>query len=937
MKNQRQPNESVVKELNQLPDKDFVTRFKDIYKWDQTYDIVKRAVSIDGMLLERVSKRLVSEEVYRIAVIQNEKAIQYIPEESRTQDLCELAIESNGDTLQYVPIKFKTKELCKIAIENNGNALQYVPAKIKTKELCKTAINNDVKAFIYMPKTFQNRVLCNFVISKDGNLLSEVSKKHITKDLCKTAIEQNGKALKYVPEEYLTKEMCEIAVKNNGKALKFVPEEYITKEICENAVENNCEAIKFVPEEYITVDMCLYIIKSFSDKEKLIQQESDYSEPKEKMEEIFIRIFSYKLKNNKVILDTLIHEFETKWFTECNKRLNELFEKQIKPINFLNEDSKQYVLSKREVPQKYSNLKIEVIEAELPSNSTNTELTNVSDSNELTIYDFANINNEKMIRTIYYITDIHLENQLKNIDKNYHKVCDFIDKKITEALPDKHSYNDILLIGGDVANNIELETLFYERLSKLWDGYIVSILGNHELWDGHPEDTSSGYISRTVEDIVNDYKEQICDVNEKKKIILLHNSLCLTWPLYDHDCYNCIPYTYNKNDILNFSNEELRKRCCNSPIIILGGIGFSGLNPKHNAKSGLYRSAVSTLKEDQEQSQQFRLIYNKLISCAKDLQVIVFTHNPVGDWLDEPCNPNWIYINGHTHQNSIIRNQNGTIILSDNQIGYKPQKWNFKGLSISIMYDPLKDLEDGIHEISKEKYLEFNNARGIYISSFKWQDKIYCLKRNDVYMFILESSKNLCILNGGQIKKLEYDILYYYDKMELYYNKIKQAMQPYYNMLKMISKEVKSFNGDGRIHGCIVDIDYYNHIYLNPFDGKITPYFAYNMVDKYVYNDILSLLKDRIPNLTEKFLIAQKNGNIPILSQYSINGEINKQITSAKVPEMVLDTIMYRPSRTMRSIQYTLEQNVIRSWDDEILTKKLDEKNHEIYLNGNIT
>ena len=39
-------------------------------------------------------------------------------------------------------------------------------------------------------------------------------------------------------------------------------------------------------------------------------------------------------------------------------------------------------------------------------------------------------------------------------------------------------------------------------------------------------------------------------------------------------------------------------------------------------------------------------------------------------------------------------------------------------------------------------------------------------------------------------------------------------MNSYMDKLLNISKVIKSIGGDGSIHGCIVDIDYYNHIYI---------------------------------------------------------------------------------------------------------------------------
>lgn len=39
----------------------------------------------------------------------------------------------------------------------------------------------------------------------------------------------------------------------------------------------------------------------------------------------------------------------------------------------------------------------------------------------------------------------------------------------------------------------------------------------------------------------------------------------------------------------------------------------------------------------------------------------------------------------------------------------------------------------------------------------------------------------------------------------------------------------------------------------------------------------------------------------------------------ATVPELVLDTDMYDPSRIMRSVQYIFDQDVIRIWNDVVI------------------
>ncbi len=150
---------------------------------------------------------------------------------------------------------------------------------------------------------------------------------------------------------------------------------------------------------------------------------------------------------------------------------------------------------------------------------------------------------------------------------------------------------------------------------------------------------------------------------------------------------------------------------------------------------------------------------------------------------------------------------------------------------------------------------------------------------------------------------------------------IKAAFTPYHNALQTISNEVKAFGGSGNIHGCIVDIDFYNHIYLNLYDAKITPYFAWDTVQKVAFPNMRDLLENspvppQLPNGTpmlNRFISCCKPETLPILSR-------KKRMKAAKVPEIVLDTSMYEPNRAMRSIQYIFDQDVIRIWRDEILT-----------------
>ena len=298
------------------------------------------------------------------------------------------------------------------------------------------------------------------------------------------------------------------------------------------------------------------------------------------------------------------------------------------------------------------------------------------------------------------------------------------------------------------------------------------------------------------------------------------------------------------------------------------------------------------------------------------------THTPMSNWSDGAYNPGWVYISGHTHQNGLVRGEDGTCALFDDQVGYEPRPWHFNAFTRCARYDPFESWGDGIYDISAEQYKDFSSGRGIAMEGFRWKGGLRVVKRAETYMFFLEQ-KSLSVLAGGQRKRAEHGIEYYYDNLLLYRQRVEEAFGPYRAALDKISKEVRAFGGAGTVHGCIVDVDYSNHIYLNPFDGKVTPYFAWDMAEKTVYPDVGSMLRlspapPRLPSgetMSKSYRLAEDSGKVPTLSTVRREGAL------ATVPEFVLDRSMYEPSRIMRSAQYIFDQDVVRVWNDEILDR----------------
>ena len=81
-------------------------------------------------------------------------ALDFIPENLKTLELCSDAINNNGIALGDVPVQYMTPEFCKIAVNNNAYALEYVPEHLKTVELCNLAYKKSKDTFQFIPYNF---------------------------------------------------------------------------------------------------------------------------------------------------------------------------------------------------------------------------------------------------------------------------------------------------------------------------------------------------------------------------------------------------------------------------------------------------------------------------------------------------------------------------------------------------------------------------------------------------------------------------------------------------------------------------------------------------------------------------------------------------------------------------------------------------------------
>lgn len=827
-------------------------------------------------------------------------------------------------TLSNIPKAVQTEEMVFLALENEepyaSPVLKYTAKRLKTDEVCDKAVAANVLNFLYTPEEYRTTARCFDAVSRDsGEVTGERA------------------LLSAVPENVLKgalgSEMCAAAVVANWRSLSFVPKEYINPKMLMDAavaIPNGyslCDVTWYFPRQKLTKTLSVAIMRQSGEgydslpprfkKDKDVIDAAISSYPDVVMELAEEQLTEERLHRALELDNTLLHRL---------------------PDEILDRFGIEHPTNEAQAKGAAPSLpEIRAIESELPEVHGTAMATTTSALPVL--YDLTAGDNIPNTGKFFYITDLHLESQLgltgMTVDEIKGKVAQKVDEMLG-GLSKEDMADGVLLIGGDVADSEEVARIFYDAILFHFHGPIIFVLGNHELWDGCTYANGESRQKRSIDEVVGAYKEfNKTTFGFEAKLYCLENEalVCFKNSMYrNSDEFGVGRKTagmprgglcvLTEEMLLNTSTDDLREFFDECSMLVLGGLGFCGLNPRYNADTGLFRDRVSR-EEDIERSKRFRAVYDKVMSCASDKRVVVLTHTQIEDWTTDAPNKGWVYVNGHTHQNGLVKTEDGVAVLYDNQMGYKPKKWHLNQFSLERYYDPFEAWADGIYQITPQQYMDFNAGRGIQMEYFRQQGDIYALKQKGIYMFMLQYSIGLYLLRGGQKLNVFHGLEYYAANLEQYVEKIQAAFRPYRNALDKIAAEVKRFGGSGYVHGSIVDIDFYNHIYLDPFDGYLMPYFAFDVTGRREFHSVQELLESSpVP--------ALGSDGKPLLLAYtklldtggvSILAPTVKEDALAVVPMEVLDEKnIYAPSRVMKSIQYLLDKGVVRVWNDAVLS-----------------
>ena len=524
----------------------------------------------------------------------------------------------------------------------------------------------------------------------------------------------------------------------------------------------------------------------------------------------------------------------------------------------------------------------------------------------------------------YYMSDLHLDHKImKRLgpEATDADINDFIHSVALSIRPDcSEQYHHFNLFAGDTSFEPNVAALFYDLIKGMsgnpWGTFAV--LGNHELWAKRPDESVKEFAEKMdklwpIQLLQND----VVFINWNEK-----GNWREKWSLLE-------PTKYSYDEIMGISDSELRRLCKRSVSIIVAGMGFSGYDPVWNVSSGMYNGTISP-EEDLRETVIFESLYDRMAKIAGDMSVIVLTHTPKHCWSKKPYVGGWTYVNGHTHHNSCT-DVDGARIYSDNQIGYyrDPKSIKFKSFSYECSHDIFEHYSDGIHRVSHQEFIDFHHSKAINCSITR-EGTIYMLKNRGYYMFIFRNKEGkLLQMKSGKLSKLSNkNIDYYLQMMPRYVECVRRFLKPYSEYQQGISRVVKSFTGDGRIHGCIVDIDYYNHLYVNPFDGTVTPYFAEDKERKWVYPSVRALLKDKAPyklyKLDEMYPEQQDANTFESDSQDNVMALFKPSNDDAPESEItyVADQEIYESSLLIYEFQRTEFNHIIRVWDEDLMASQ---------------
>lgn len=185
-----------------------------------------------------------ADEIYEIAVKARPDIIKHTVG-LLTDQVILLALSLDGLCLEFVPEP--TTEMCDVAIGQNGRALQYVPMDMRTYELCLKAIRGGAR-LTNVPDAHRDSPMRELALQHNGEALYEI--KDPTFMECITALQNRGDVFDAIPEGFrVSALLIKMAASNGGGhlLLQLIPDA-LNEELLAIIVKSNPDLYHRIPE-----------------------------------------------------------------------------------------------------------------------------------------------------------------------------------------------------------------------------------------------------------------------------------------------------------------------------------------------------------------------------------------------------------------------------------------------------------------------------------------------------------------------------------------------------------------------------------------------------------------------------------------------------------------------------------------------------------------
>ena len=376
----------------------------------------------------------------------------------------------------------------------------------------------------------------------------------------------------------------------------------------------------------------------------------------------------------------------------------------------------------------------------------------------------------------------------------------------------------------------------------------------------------------------------------------------------------------------------------NDEFLIYGGTGFAKYNDKWNATSVICCPGFTRQNELKEGDLfEHNYVEAKNYASQNNLCFLCLSHYPPTDCLPKR-DGEAIYFSGHNHRNEYTKSEN-LVLYADNQIGYTSNDIFFKKAVWGIDINPYYYFDDGTYPTTVHEYLQFyryigeSAGNGNLLSQRCENGTLYVIKSNGFYGFFIQGEKGISIVNGGKTKKIctSTNIDWISKNFNIVVEKYYKALAPLRKLQLTISSELKTLGFDGTIHGCIVDIDFYNHIMVNPSNGELTFYYSDIWGIVQTYNSFPNVLKamekralsspytaERAKELKQKRLLFVSNNDQNKHAIASFNSILASQGANYATEELVTVSRSegpYEASRKINPLQRLFTGRVLRDFD----------------------